>query len=428
MKATSWSVLVLASAAAVTNAAHADQSQAKGFIEGSSATVTFRNGYMERDYKHASRHNIKDQSRWGQGFIGKYSSGYTQGTVGFGLDAIGLYSLRLDQGKNKNDGGISFFGVNSKGDPYRDIGKAGATVKARVSNTVLKYGDLIPNLPVVTSDTSALIPQTFTGTLLTSQEISGLVFDIGRFTAMSDNNKAGRDSHHLKRLDIVGATYTINPQWTAALYHADNQDKDRRSYGALSYLKPLDHQQSWGVNFQMYRTRYSDKFVTNSDEGLTGGNNTIWSLGSTYTLGPHTFMAAYQHSSGNRGFQYNIGDGGSSFWLPNSYLSNFDGKDERSWQVSYQLDFSEFGMPGLTWHTAFVRGTNVDANFYDATSSGRGTEREIYNQVEYTVQNGAAKDLSVTVRSSILRTSNTYKYNPSTNEIRLFITYPLKLL
>ncbi|MGG2002013.1 OprD family outer membrane porin [Pseudomonas aeruginosa] len=35
----------------------------------------------------------------GAGFILKFSSGYTPGTVGVGLDAIGLFGVKLNSGR-----------------------------------------------------------------------------------------------------------------------------------------------------------------------------------------------------------------------------------------------------------------------------------------------------------------------------------------
>lgn len=49
--------------------------------------------------------------------------------------------------------------------------EAGGVVKLRVSNTVLRYGNQFPSLPVLASDDSRLLPQAFTGTLVTSKEI-----------------------------------------------------------------------------------------------------------------------------------------------------------------------------------------------------------------------------------------------------------------
>jgi hypothetical protein len=44
-------------------------------------------------------------------------------------------------------------------------------VKFRISNTVLKYGDQMPALPVLNYDDGRLLPESFTGTLITSKEI-----------------------------------------------------------------------------------------------------------------------------------------------------------------------------------------------------------------------------------------------------------------
>ncbi|MGP4885227.1 OprD family outer membrane porin, partial [Klebsiella pneumoniae] len=57
--------------------------------------------------------------------------------------------------------------------------------------------------------------------------------------------------------------------------------------------------------------------------------------------------------------QGGVGDGGNTIWLANSYWSDFNGEDERSWQASYGLDFAGLGLPGLSWTTAYVRGDNI---------------------------------------------------------------------
>lgn len=75
-----------------------------------------------------------------------------------------------------------------------------------------------------------------------------------------------------------------------------------------------------------------------------------------------------------------------------------------------------------------MRGDNITAG--DATG---GTEREIFNQLQYVVQQGPVKDLTVRVRSSILRVSdnvgsaNPTPYNFSGNELRVFVDYPINI-
>lgn len=61
---------------------------AAGFIDDSSAKLALRNYYFDRDYKGTSVQSVARE--WAQGFILNVSSGFTQGPIGFGLNAQGL--------------------------------------------------------------------------------------------------------------------------------------------------------------------------------------------------------------------------------------------------------------------------------------------------------------------------------------------------
>ena len=92
-------------ALAVALGAIAQQAGAAGFIEDSKATLGLRNFYINTDNrddatKAAGAQN--KQEEWGQAFDLRFISGYTQGTVGFGIDAIGLLGVRLDSGGGTN--------------------------------------------------------------------------------------------------------------------------------------------------------------------------------------------------------------------------------------------------------------------------------------------------------------------------------------
>ena len=89
--------LVALAMIAATQAQANDQADSKGFIEDSHANVLLRNAYINRDKKHGT----DDQIEWGQAFIANFSSGFTQGTVGFGVDAIGMLGLKLDSGRGR---------------------------------------------------------------------------------------------------------------------------------------------------------------------------------------------------------------------------------------------------------------------------------------------------------------------------------------
>jgi hypothetical protein len=207
-----------------TQAMANDQAESKGFVEDSSLKVLLRNAYINRDYKNGN----DDKAEWGQAAIGTFSSGFTQGTVGVGVDAFGLYALRLDGGKGRSGaGGIDFFKQGDSGNAADDLSKFGAAVKFRLSSTTLTYGDQMPALPVLNYDNSRLLPESYTGTLITSREIKGLELNAGRFTAESRKSAEGRDSGGLKSINVLGGSYQFTEQFKAALYASDVEEAIR---------------------------------------------------------------------------------------------------------------------------------------------------------------------------------------------------------
>ncbi|WP_122672959.1 OprD family outer membrane porin, partial [Pseudomonas viridiflava] len=68
---------------------------AADFISDSKATLDTRNFYMNRDFRQSGAAQSKAEE-WAQGFILRYESGYTEGPIGVGFDAIGLLGVKLD--------------------------------------------------------------------------------------------------------------------------------------------------------------------------------------------------------------------------------------------------------------------------------------------------------------------------------------------
>lgn len=427
--------LVALAMIAATQAQANEQAESKGFIEDSHANVLLRNAYINRDKKHGT----DDQIEWGQAFIGTFNSGFTQGTVGVGVDAFGLYAIRLDGGKGHNGGaGVDFFKPSDTAptNSPHNLARGGAAVKFRVSNTVLKYGDQMPALPVLQYDDARLLPESFTGTLITSKEIKGLELNVGRFTQEARKSAEGRDSGGLKSINVLGGSYKFTDNFTAALYTADNEDVMKKHYLGLNYVFPIAADQSLTLDFNGYKSDIDNKYVRAA--GLNGDSNTIWSLAATYAFGPHSITLAHQRSTGDTGYNYGwyqnrggVGDGGSTIYLANSYWSDFNAEDERSWQLGYGLDFGAFGIPGLTYKVAYVVGDNINTrNAANPQGFGEGKEREIFNQIRYVVQEGPAKDLSVKLRSSFVRTNTAVRqngYNDDGNEVRVFVEYPISI-
>ncbi len=425
MRVMKWSVIALAVAAGTSQMAVAsEQSESKGFVEDSTLSLLARTMYYNRDARNGGGYNPRtpdgDDYRsgyaeeWGASARAIYESGFTQGTVGFGVNAYAGALWQLDTGGGRR--GVNMFPRNEG----KDLSIANAAVKARISSTTLTYGSQMPTLPVLAYDDGRLLPETFEGTMITSKEIEGLELNAGRFTAQNEMRQSSSDSIRLKSINVFGGSYAFNKDLSAALYASDLEDQYKRKYANLNYNLPLTEEQALSFDFNIYKSDY--------DREVGGGDNTIWSLATKYSFGPHAFIVAHQRNTGSQGFNYGSGDGGGSIFVANSFLSDFNQEDERSWQASYELDFATFGVPGLSFKTAYIWADNITVRDDDrAITDTDGKEHEFFNQVKYVVQDGAAKDLSFRLRSSVLR-GNTGNSTGDTNEVRFYVNYPLSVL
>lgn len=417
MRVMKWSVIALAVAAGTSQMAVAsEQSESKGFVEDSTLSLLARSMYYNRDARNGASRGTEGKGyseEWGASARALFESGFTQGTVGFGVNAYAGALWQLDTGGGRR--GVGMFPENDG----KDLSIANAAVKARISSTTLTYGSQMPALPVLAYDDGRLLPETFEGTMITSREIEGLELNAGRFTAQNEMRQSGRDSAGLKSIDVAGGSYAFTKDFSAALYYSDLEDRYKRKYANLNYNLPLTEEQALGFDFNIYKSDYDRQFG--------GGDNTIWSLAAKYSVGAHAFILAHQRNTGDRGFDYGVGDGGGAIFVANSFLSDFNLEDERSWQASYELDFATYGVPGLSFKTAYIWADDITTrDAAGAITADDGKEHELFNQVKYTVQSGAAKDLSFRLRSSVLRSNS--EVGTDTNEVRFYVNYPLSVL
>lgn len=382
MKVMKWSAIALAVSAgstqfAVADAFVSDQAEAKGFIEDSSLDLLLRNYYFNRDGKSGSG----DRVDWTQGFLTTYESGFTQGTVGFGVDAFGYLGLKLDGTSDKS--GTGNLPVMNDGTPRDDYSRAGGAVKVRISKTMLKWGEMQPTAPVFAAGGSRLFPQTATGFQLQSSELEGLDLEAGHFTEGKQGTTtksrgelyATYAGETAKSADFIGGRYAITDNLSASLYGAELEDIYRQYYLNSNYTIPLASDQSLGFDFNIYRT---------NDEGKAKAgdiSNTTWSLAAAYTLDAHTFTLAYQKVHGDQPFDYigfgenGSGGGGDSIFLANSVqYSDFNGPGEKSWQARYDLNLASYGVPGLTsWSAISMARTSMAPRCLTTTSAIRTT-------------------------------------------------------
>ena len=441
MRVMKWSMIALAVAAGTSQFAVASsQDDSKGFFGDESLKLKTRMEYMNRDYKNGVSNPSSGTSGYrqdtGVSQLLTYESGFTQGTVGFGLDAMAMGSAKLDGGSGRRGNGL--FANDSDGNPEKSQGKLGGAVKFRLSDTVLKYGQQFVASPVFATDDSRLLPEVATGTLITSKEIKGLELNAGRFTSLSKQTGMGRDSigglpdengnggKGLTNINIFGASYAFTDNFTGALAASDADDYFKKYYINLNYTLPIADNQSLNFDLNGYKTKGESRgdLVDAIGDGTLGVDNNLWSLAAAYSLGAHKFTVAYQQSSGDNAYYYGV-DGNSTIFVSNSIqISDFVGREEKSWQARYDLNMATYGVPGLSFMTRYVKGDNINV-----ANAGEGKEYEWNLESKYVVQEGPAKDLSFRVRYANYRSNQAYSgYSPDVYDTRLIVEYPLNIL
>ena len=412
---------VLIQAALISSVYASEQSEAKGFVEGAEGNLHFRTGFLMRDKKQGA----DDTRSSGQSMMYKIDSGFTQGVVGFGAGVIGDASFGLSDNKNASNGMVP---VRHDGTAYDHWARGGAYVKARISNTTATYGTQILDIPVLASNTVRLVPEYFEGVLVTSNEIENLELLAGKFTKNQYSSDMDSDGRNLDRAVVWGAKYKFNDDLNASYYGVEVKDKLDRHYANANYTYGLKDDASLNFDVSGYHTDFKEGASTYSEttDDPSKRQNSIWAVSTSYSKDVHNVGLAYQQNSGNVGYDYGENaDGIQSIYLPNSYLSDFVGNNEKSLGLQYNYNFKHQGLPGLSWTTAFVYGWDIDVR----DKEKEGEEREFFNQVKYTVQNGVMKDSSLRLRHSYLRANDAYRgaYMGDINEWRIWLDIPVKL-
>ncbi|MEO6679761.1 MAG: OprD family porin [Pseudomonas sp.] len=427
-------IAIAATMAATAQAA--DDASREGFVEGSSLKLNARNYYMNRN-----RHqNTDDNIEWGQGFLGQFESGFTQGTVGFGIDAHAMLGLKLDGGGGTDNSSILPIS-DGNGKAPGSFSTAGGTLKMRAFDTELKAGDLFLTNPVIAGGDSRMLPQTFRGVSLTNHSFDGFLIEGGQASFTKPYNQSGRtrigtsygslaDGDESQHLNWAGVAWSGLPGLTSSLYAAELKDIWNQYYYDLDYTYQLNDLVSLNPGLHFYHTQ-------DTGDALLGSiDNNTYSLHFTVGVGNHSVTAAYQRVNGNTPFDY-ISQGDSIYLDNSQQYSDFNGPNERSWKLKYAYDFVGFGLPGLTSAVSYSRGetdlTKVDpdsqgyASWYSADGKhAKHWERDI--DLKYVVQGGKAKDLALRLQWATNRGGNGYgALDQDTDEYRVIVDYPINV-
>ncbi|WP_095129471.1 OprD family porin [Pseudomonas sp. Irchel s3h14] len=439
------------------------QSEATGFVEGQSITGSTRNWYANEQLKRGAKFSYQKNGsptptdrriNWVQGTIIKYNSGFTEGTVGFSTEVAAYNAIALDRDRKdlaSANGGAPEPGRGGRGnnrtltenggDAVDQWSKLGlANVKARVSNTTLTAGRQNFSSPQVDVIGNRPLPSSFEGVSLHSEELENLSFDIGTFDRNSPRTEQsqrkfrseyGNGEAEADHIYTAGLTYQPFASLTTSLWGTQAEDLWDQYYFGASHVLGDSSVLSLTTGLNYYKT------VDSGSAKLGEIDNDTYSLSLGLTHQAHSLTFSYQEVNGNEYFDYLHETNG--IYLANSLLSDFNGPNEKSFQIAYGLNMAEYGVPGLKFNIYQARGWGIDGTHYNGN---KGVADKGYDGIQiqdgehhyeygigasYAVQSGPLKATAIRATYTAHRASEN-QADGSINEFRLVTTIPFNIL
>lgn len=411
--------------------------QSGGFVEDAKANLSLRNLYFDGDYKNET--DAPSEREWGQGFMLKFNSGYTQGPIGFGMDVFARAGVRLDSGSRTDKAGRSrnpgtMFPLDDDNSAVSEFSQIDFAGKAKVSDTELIIGrGLEPNLPIAVRNDGRLLPQTYSGAMLTSREIDNLTLRAGQFDEASGRNWSHYDglriaggSERVNKFQYAGGDAQLGDNLVASYYFARLKDYYKQHYLGAVHTLPL------GEGQLVTDLRYFDSNSTGANRSGEAGygaagvfnegevDNQAMSAMFTYKRSNHALGLGYQEMRGDSNFAFlNNGGGSTAYLITDSQIGKFERAGEKTWVGQYSYNFADY-VPGLSFTAKYLRGSDFDTA--DAADGDREWERDM--RLDYKVQSGMLKDLGVSLRHASFRSDAAQ----DEDQLRVYLTYNFVLL
>ena len=393
---------------------------AEGFIDDSKLKLQLRNVYFNENFRdehgmsaRAARTAKSERTEWAQGFLLDYQSGFTPGTVGFGVDALGLLGVKLDSGPGRS--GTGLLPVHDDGRAADEFASAGMTAKARVAKTTLKYGTLLPKMPVLIYNDARLLPQTYQGTQISSTDIDNLALTAGsleRFKLRDSSDSMpivpdGYGGDESGDFNYAGADYKLGKNIRLSYFYGELENFYRQNFAGIQHDVPL------GAGVLTSDLRYFNSVDSGSAYGGKIDNDMLSGLLSYAVVG-HTFSAGYQKLSGEAGLPYI--SGATVYSFSNAGIGKFIEEDEKTWMLGYGYDFARLGVPGLTFSSRYLSGNDGKSN-----TAVKEWERDA--EIAYVVQQGTFKGLGVKLRNYVYRSD----FSRGRDSNRIYVSYDIAL-
>jgi len=454
MKVTSSTLLALSisSLAAMANAdefmptelkATSAQSETKGFVEEQTLGGTTRNWdaneLKRRDDRfsynnHGTRESTPRRINWVQGTILNYTSGFTEGTVGFSTQVAAYNAVALDRDAKDIAGPNNRTLTHSDGDAVGQWSKLGlANLSARISNTTLTVGRQNFSSPTIDVIGNRALPSSFQGVGLHSEEFNNLSFDAGSFDRVSPRTEAslskfrseyGATGVETDRASVAGLNYQPFKSLKTTLYATHVEDFWNQYYFGAVHDMGDNATLGLNTNFNYYKT------LDTGSKALGNINNDTFSLAFGLSHLAHTVTLSYQQVSGDEYFDYLHETNG--IYLANSLLSDFNGPNEKSLQLAYSINMAQYGIPGLKFNAYHARGWDIDGTNYKGTAydvkNMDGEDHSEYSiGTSYAVQSGPLKATAIRATYTTHRASKNQS-DGNINEFRLVTTIPFNIL
>ena len=454
MKVTSSTLLALSisSLAAMANAdefmptelkATSAQSETKGFVEEQTLGGTTRNWYANelkrRDDRfsynnHGTRESTPRRINWVQGTILNYTSGFTEGTVGFSTQVAAYNAVALDRDAKDIAGPNNRTLTHSDGDAVGQWSKLGlANLSARISNTTLTVGRQNFSSPTIDVIGNRALPSSFQGVGLHSEEFNNLSFDAGSFDRVSPRTEAslskfrseyGATGVETDRASVAGLNYQPFKSLKTTLYATHVEDFWNQYYFGAVHDMGDNATLGLNTNFNYYKT------LDTGSKAMGNINNDTYSLAFGLTHQAHTLTLSYQQVSGDEYFDYLHETNG--IYLANSLLSDFNGPNEKSLQLAYSINMAQYGVPGLKFNAYHASGWDIDGSHYKGTAydvkNMKGEDHSEFGVgTSYAVQSGPLKATAIRATYTTHRASKNQS-DGNINEFRLVTTIPFNIL
>ncbi|NWA28668.1 outer membrane porin, OprD family [Pseudomonas gingeri] len=426
--------------------ANAHEAEEQGFFAGSHLNL-FERLYFRRLFNAEPGLRYQDKDSQGQPFnytkssaqlatLGttlSFTSGYTQGPLGMGVDASLMNGTTVYGNRSTTSLSADMANTDNEGEPNRNWSKLSvADVKFKISETELKLGRQVIDSPLLHSNYNRTFPASFYGATLASHEMEGFVLKAGSVTRVIGRNSTNEEplsmsyaqSIRVDRASYAGAEFTGSGGF-AATAHV-NQLEDVATQYLLEAKKRLDF--DGGIHVTPELAYYSSHA---QGKALAGKDTVDMAIvGLTTEWGVHSVLVKYQQVLGDSLFDYL--NETNSIYFSNTLYSDYQGPHEKSLQVMYTRNFADVGLPGLLLYSWAVAGWDIDGSdykggvyqgFMNGVTNGR--HHEIGVSPTYVFQSGKLKDASIRVGYVVHRATGG-QLTGDANELLLVGELPIK--